>query len=480
MRLFFLEWTGKKFGMIDIVRELKDRGHTIVYWSGPNLKDVSPAEFQGTIFHDHFDALFARPAPGVDTASFPPLGEALIASLSSAESETLTMMSKLFETMQVNERKHLYYEYLRYWNGVLDRYRPDALIFPNVPHTVYDFVLYSLAKGRGIKVLLFELTRVNDRSLLIGDMAKGSMMLKQELLLVQGKKYALSDLPLDVRAYYEGQIGESARARPKDIVDLLGRFSGLSVFKVKLRSFWTTLTIHKDLSVFGKLITYFPRRLHANQKTEYEGIEQKPDFEKPFVYVPLQYQPEATTSPLGGIFVDQLLMIETLAASLPQGFELYVKEHPLQWKPRGLDYFSYRYRGFYRAIALLPHVRLVPMETESSLLIEKGRCVASVNGTAGWEALLRGKPSLTFGYAWYRDCPGVFKISDSATCKAALQKVEAGLSVGKQEIIDYLYVFGKIAMNGFREQYCMDVSKVSVEQSIANHVAAIETALKAS
>lgn len=479
MRLFFIEWGGKQFGMTDIVRKLKEHGHEIVYWSGPNLDHhINRSEFPGTIFHDHFDALFCRPAPEVDASGCIPPGGELIKSLAEVESETLTMMSKLFETMQVNERKHLYYRYLGYWKGVLEKYRPDAIIFPNVPHTVYDFVLYSLAKKRGIRILLFELTRINDRSLLISDMVKGSAALKKELVRNRGKNFTLDDLPDDVQVYYKGQMGEKAGSHPKDIVDLLGRYSGLSALRIKLHSFWTTITVHRDLSVFGKILTYVPRRLRENQRTEYKRVMQELDFKKPFIYVPLQYQPEATTSPLGGVFVDQLLMLEILSAALPAGWELYVKEHPLQWKPRSPDYFSYRYRGYYARIAALRGVRVIPIETPSLSLILQSACVASVNGTAGWEALLKGKPSLIFGHAWYRDCPGVFKIDDYATCKKAFEAIQCGYRVHAPQIINYLYSFGKISMNGFREQYCRDVSFIDVSQNIRNHVLAIETAFK--
>lgn len=480
MRLFFIEWSGKEFGMIDIVAELKRRGHEIVYWSGTEPdKEVDRSQFPGTIFHEYADALFARPAPGVDASVFPPPGAPLIVSFSELESEILTMMNKLFEEMPLNERKTLYYRYLRYWSGVIARLRPEAIIFSSVPHTVYDFVLYSLARRQNIKTVLFEVTRVNARSVVVHDFEKGgSASLRAVLKQNAGRHYTLADLEPDVRAYYETQTALTVHARPKDVVDSLKKFSGFRVLKVKLRSLWTTLTVHKDLSVFLKVLTYLPRRFERNQKTEYMRVAKAPDFSKKFVYVALQYQPECSTSPLGGVFVNQMLMIEILSAALPLGWEIFVKEHPLQWKPRGASYFSYRYRGYYEAIAAVPQVRLVPPDTDSFSLIEKSQCVAVVIGTAGWEALLRGKPALIFGSAWYADCRGVFNVNDMEGVKRAIEAIRAGATVSREEMIDYLYSFGQVTLPGFREEYSRAVSLIPVAENIANHVRFLENALQ--
>lgn len=479
MRLFFIEWSGKEFGMTEIVAGLKRRGHEIAYWTGPELSsEVDFSRFPGTIFHDYKDALFARPAPGVDVSGFTPPGAKLIVSFAELESEVLTMMSKLFENMQVNERKSLYYEYLEYWNGVLELLRPDAIFFSNVPHTVYDFVLYSLARRRKIKTVLFEVTRVNARSIVVNDFEEGNAPLRAALAGDCGRRHVLSELEPDVRAYYEAQAYLIRHERPKDVADQLKRFSGWSVFRIKLRSFWTTLTVHKDLSVFIKILTYLPRRFGRNQRTEYNSVAAKPDFSKKFIYAALQYQPECSTSPLGGVFVDQLLMLKILSAALPSGWEIFVKEHPLQWKQRGSSYFSYRYRGYYDAVAALPNVRIVPTDSDNTALIDKSQCTAVVIGTAGWEALLRGKPALVFGHAWYSDCKGVFKVRDVEGARLAFEAAQKGAGPSREDMIDYLFCLGKVTLLGFREGYSQAVSPITVEENVANHVRVMEEALR--
>ena len=187
-------------------------------------------------------------------------------------------------------------------------------------------------------------------------------------------------------------------------------------------------------------------------KKEYVQVQTEPGFGKPFVYLSLNYQPEATTSPMGGVFVDQLLMIETLAAAIPPDWLIYVKEHPGQWITNSKRYFSYRYRGYYKEIIRLPNVRLMPVVTSNYDLINNARAVATVTGTPGWEALLRSKPVLVFGYPWYQHCSGVFKVNSAESCKIAIEKIINGFKVEKQAIINFLYHFGNLSWPGYNDE----------------------------
>ena len=54
-------------------------------------------------------------------------------------------------------------------------------------------------------------------------------------------------------------------------------------------------------------------------------------------------------------------------------------------------------------------MRYLPIGVPTLELIAKSRAVATITGTAGWEALQMGKPVICFGYAWYRSFPGVFR-----------------------------------------------------------------------
>ena len=45
---------------------------------------------------------------------------------------------------------------------------------------------------------------------------------------------------------------------------------------------------------------------------KYDTLSVQPDLTKQFIYFPLHYQPELSTNPLGGHYVNQLIVVEML------------------------------------------------------------------------------------------------------------------------------------------------------------------------
>ena len=475
MKLFLMEWVGKDLGFVEVVKKLKNEGHEIVYWTGPNLdKHINQQQFPRTIFHDHFDALNAVSPEALAGEEFLPASEELIKQCYGIESAVLTMMNKRFESMSVSERKNLYYDYLGYWHAVLKKFQPDAILFPVSPHTVYDFVVYSLAQQLKIKTILFMLTRIGDRMMVMNSFEEGNRLLREFSLEKSPSNFSLNDLSKDLQDYYKNQVGPKAKLVLPDIKAQLQLYAPIKLFQQKVRAVLRSL---KDLTLLERFVGYLKKRFGENIQKEYRSVQVKPDFSKKFIYVALNYQPENTTSPLGGVFVDQLLMLKVLSASLPEDWHIYVKEHPVQWEPRGLSYFSYRHPGYYKAIAGLKNTCLVPIETDTYDLIDHCQAVATANGTAGWEAILRFKPSLVFGYAWYRYCRGVFAVNDTESCRRVLGLIESGFKIDRQDILNYLAVFDKATLRGHADTYFIENVKVSVAESTENYYLAISQEL---
>ena len=176
---------------------------------------------------------------------------------------------------------------------------------------------------------------------------------------------------------------------------------------------------------------------------KYARLQSVPDFSENFIYMPLNVQPERTTCPQAGVYDDQLLMIETIASALPQGWKLYVKENPNQLRPANVFCRLYRYPEYYEQIAGLPNVRLVSPDTATYDLIKNAQAVATATGTAGWEAILRGKPVIVFGSVWYMYCDGVFRVSDADSCAKALGAIAGGYKPDRQKALNYLIALDK-------------------------------------
>ena len=143
----------------------------------------------------------------------------------------------------------------------------------------------------------------------------------------------------------------------------------------------------------------------------YEKWQTAADLDQ-FEYVTyfLHFQPERTTCPEGGIYNQQINAIKTLRALLPDHIKVVVKEHTSTYSFKFKRFF--RFKDYYQSIAEIEGVYLVPMEYDPFILIDKSLAMATITGTSGMEAILRGKPTLYFGNAPFKDCPGSYYISD--------------------------------------------------------------------
>ena len=330
-----------------------------------------------------------------------------------------------------------------------------------------------------IKTIIFEpVLLTTGWTIVMRDYTVGSSVLIDKINHNADTQFSLADLRPSTREHYQkyAEIGEDTP--PLYTQHVLSFYKGIGLSFIKLRSLWTSLTVHRDFSVFKTLLTYIPRRLGPNLKKEYLRVQSPVDFAKKFVYATLQYQPESQTCPQAGVFADQLLMIETLSAALPAGWLIYVKEHPALWLVLGVKFYNFRPKGYYETLASLKNVKVVPVETNSFQLIRHSQAVATGAGSVGWEALLRSKPVLVFGYPWYQHCEGAFKVTDTASCKEALEKIKKGYAASAQQMINYLVSLDAVCVEAYFDPYTEEVSKIGPQQNAQNIVQAIETELQ--
>jgi Capsule polysaccharide biosynthesis protein len=112
-----------------------------------------------------------------------------------------------------------------------------------------------------------------------------------------------------------------------------------------------------------------------------------------FLYLPLHV---ADDYKLVGHFPewsDQAALVERVAAALPAGLDLVVKEHPLSHGRNTL--------GMLRRIKEIERVHLVHPRTSSHVLVQAAEGIVVLGSTVGLEALLYEKPVLTLGRPFY-------------------------------------------------------------------------------
>lgn len=139
-----------------------------------------------------------------------------------------------------------------------------------------------------------------------------------------------------------------------------------------------------------------------------------------YLFFPLHLEPEAAVLYLGdGLYKNQIKLIENIAASLPPNYYLYVKDHPHE--------YAYREAIDYKRLMNVPNVRLLHQSFPAKAIIAKSRGVVTINGTAGFEALLMGKHVYCFGHNMYSFMSRVHIIKNIKDLRSAIYE-----SINKQ------------------------------------------------
>jgi hypothetical protein len=114
---------------------------------------------------------------------------------------------------------------------------------------------------------------------------------------------------------------------------------------------------------------------------------------RPFVFFPLHDTEDYKIKRIIPHFSNQTVVVEQIADSLPAGYDLVLKEHPLSIGRNPI--------GRLRQFRKLPNVVLVSPRTSTHELIERASALAVISSTVGLEGLLYGKPVLTLGRPFY-------------------------------------------------------------------------------
>ncbi|MEK7165083.1 MAG: hypothetical protein AAB779_03995 [Patescibacteria group bacterium] len=471
----------------DVVLQLQNDGADIVYWQGYRdyFRSICQdgTNFPGTIFHYAADAIRNIPPVGVDVSAFEPPSRDLIERLSGYESPALFLIERADYThWPLARKRHVYYEYIKFWQGMIKKLQPDAIIFPDIPHSGNHYVLYILAKALKIKIVITEQIGVESRTLLVNDYEKSSLNLLADYEANRDKKYRIEDLSPDIKDYYLKHADSTLDATPAYQKRALRRqvpfrtptfkviikhILHLSIFRVTFSYLRMLLMKNEeqflDAPMRGwryQLIVKKWIKINRALQAEYAAAQVAPDWTKKFIYIPLNVQPERTTCPQAGVFDDQLLLIETVAHCLPKDWVIYVKENPNQLNLGNIFCHMYRYQGYYKNLSRLSNVHLVPADTSTYDLIRQAQAVATGTGTAGWEALMRLKPVLVFGSVWYMYCPGAWRVMDVISCQQAIDKISNGSQPDKQNVLNYLAALDRnsIKARHFRTLYYQEGS----------------------
>ena len=307
------------------------------------------------------------------------------------ESETMKMVERI-PPIRINydTRKKYYMDSLRFFAHLIKAHNINCFYRCAPPHEGYDHVLYGLCKTLDIPIWLF------------GPFHPGLAYFSRDIK----EPFPTFELEFEIN---KGKFDDYLKNKKNDYPKLIPQLKEL-------------LDLHWKKERPKLMPTIVPAKKRKTQKTLLARNKSiltwyrlncvKPDYNKEYIYVPLHFQFEATTCPLGGVFNDQVLMIELLSRL---GIQVYVKEHARVSKNRNLAY--------YKKIYDLKNVSLISQKEDNYKLIDNCLAVANVTGTAGWEAILRGKCTLLFGNIFHQYAPGCFHVKTMNSIKEAIEKI---------------------------------------------------------
>jgi len=478
---------------VDIAKQLQQKHDwQPLYWSGlQKIKPLVEETFPNIYFHESMHAVRGNHLSLFEKNPHQPIDTTLLHALGDTFLIALQMMNRMDRKnlFGFQERCTLFYSYVHYWSVVLDQLQPDLIIFPVSPHIIFDYVLYSLCKQKQIPTILFQQTSLPNLLYPVQQFEKGNPQLityYQQLLTTASSLPLLSE---ENKKHVQQIKGDYETAIPFYTKDQTSRKNPLYYACKKIMTNPDNLQniIHKGYYLFtrdhyiktkdqpiqssnSKQIHYLFMKLEGIQKKNklkhyYQTLVQPIDYHRPFVYFPLHYQPENTTSPQGGIYADQFLVIDMISQLLPKGWILYVKEHPAQWHPLFHGECS-RDITFYEQVNNMPNVSFVSTTLPSFDVIDHAQAVVTITGTSGWEALLRGIPVLLFGDAWYTDCQGAFRIHTTTDCNHAISLITNKYVVNEEHVLLFIKTLETIGVQGYVEDAYQQVSTIPYEENV--------------
>ena len=328
--------------------------------------------------------------------------------------------------LPVHERRQYYLILLNYFTYIFKTKKIDKLLCFDTPHSYFSILIYELGRYYKIPVVRMEHHFLSSFNLLIPD-----YYFPQNLPENYLQNYSLEQIQADLPDLLKEEIEKESdylneyTARESKRVIGKSTFSGFRLlqrfvtkvitntiqgtfpflFKKEVLHFSSLNNIHRPFWYRMSLNRTLVRHLYANHY--YNKLSQTPDLSQKYVVFAMHMQPEKTSTPLAEEYDHQLLPITMISKSLPQGWKLYVKEHPNQFNERTIANANSRSTLFYDALLELPNVQLVPLNFPSKELIKHAQVVATLTGTIGWEALMTGKPVIAFGNAYYALCRAV-------------------------------------------------------------------------
>lgn len=266
---------------------------------------------------------------------------------------------------------------------ILEEVKPDFVIM-GITVFHHDHIFYEMCRSKGIKILMLKPTSFGYRYMISDGKETDDI-----------KNYNITAKTItELQNYLKGFDPSKQRTELKRTF----QNSKLNYFKAALKFLLSSNSnVKTHYTYFGrtkfnvilKMLVYTInkryREFFMSRKLNYTI-----DDSLPFIYFPLHIEQERVLLIGAPFYTNQLEVITNIVKSLPVGYKLVVKEHPIM-ALRGWRNISY-----YKKIMELPNVQLLHHSVNSEEILKKCLLVITISGTAAIEAAFYQKPSIVF------------------------------------------------------------------------------------
>nr|WP_317404930.1 hypothetical protein [uncultured Helicobacter sp.] len=322
--------------------------------------------------------------------------------------------------------KDIYYQYLSFFTEIFQIHKIDFVLNAEMilatPHHLIPFGLaklrnipsYTLEELYGQVALFYYNTREN---LAFDTFNKPSYPIKEQCFY-----------PYNTHAQ---NTHKTLKDRVRTVFYKIGGAMLVEFVSCLVHMSFKRKFLNIEYSYFSKLYSLLK---HKRMHRYYKKHSHIPDLKENFIYFNLHLEPEAAI--IGRATLEaQLTLIKMTANALPQGWKLYVKEHPHQLLMNDslTDYFLHNIAffkniEFYKHITLVPNTTLVSLEVSSKELIAHSKAIATFNGTVCLESVAFQKPVIMFdsNSSPYRFLSNTLHIFSYDNLRNAIDKIQQG------------------------------------------------------
>ena len=273
--------------------------------------------------------------------------------------------------------------------------------------TLYDYLYYLISRQHSIPYFQLKLTRVRNYVSLFTDpftlsphiketlhrFRKGDFTAEADHLAITEARSFLKDARRNTLVY-EGAIISPGKAKDQTVPTTFQRrkpiWSRARDWADRVRQLHSIQDPHYPnllvTAVQAKLIKPLRRRFLSFAFDIDDAETYAREHAEKYAVYPLNTEPEVALLAFGRPFRNQIETVRNIAASLPVGWKLVVKEHP--------NAYGYRTPGYYRKLKQIPNVVLASPTARTGKLTDGCGLVVLVYGTIGLEAIIKGKPTV--------------------------------------------------------------------------------------